>query len=358
MNSPYQICIFGKLYSGDEIGYLCKAKIDSSEISPWEKDIFSFIELWFNDKDIITVTTSGSTGTPSKIKLSKEHMISSAKATIDYFNLNEGDSVWLCLPSKYIAAKIMIIRAIAGKLNLTYSKPTTEPKLPGPDISFTAMVPNQVSSLLNTPSGIEILRSAGKLLIGGSAISSQLENKLKEKGLEAWHSYGMTETITHIAMRKIGRDSTFQLLPGVSVSQNSNNQLVVDAIDRGVENLVTNDLCKIEKDGSFIITGRLDNVIISGGIKVHAEKVEEELAGITNNFYFVGGIPDKLMGEKVVLFIEGEDKNLNIDLIQMKTQNSLSRYEIPKEIVVIDRFQRTESGKIKRKTTIEKYIKP
>jgi O-succinylbenzoic acid--CoA ligase len=362
VNNCINIQIQDKIFTVDELKHFCVQKINNTKTPIWEKDIFLFIEEWFSTSDTITVNTSGSTGTPKKIQLQKTHMSASAKATLSFFDLKKGDQMWLCLPVKYIAGKMMIVRSFVGNLNLIYSEPTSTPTHKVEQkISFSAMVPNQVFNLLNSQKGINQLQNINKLLIGGSSISSELENKLLNTlSISCWHSYGMTETITHIALRNLSSDTEnriFLPLNGINLKTNFNSQLIIDAPAIGVKNLVTNDVVKLNKDKSFIIIGRVDNVIISGGIKLHPETIESKINKLITNNFFIGGIPDSILGEKLILFIEGNSDNNQLnDLLNNKFEGNLLKYEIPKTIIYLKEFLRTKNGKLKRKSMTNNYI--
>lgn len=356
MNREGSIILFGNEYSKGEIIELCNNKLES-EIEEWEKEIFRFILEWHNQEGCLEVSTSGSTGPPKKISLKKVYVEESALSTISYFELKPGNTVWLCLPMKYIASKLMVVRAIAGKLNLVYSKPGSFPSISIDNIEFTAMVPLQVINLLESQSGIKTLKKVKKLLIGGSSISNVIEEKLIDNNIMAWHSYGMTETITHIALRKMGVENKYYPLKDVVLSVNDHNQLIINYPLRGIINMITNDIVKLEKDQSFEVVGRFDNVIITGGIKVYPEKIENVLTNYIDDSFFIAGIDDEKLGQKVVLVVENPNNNIKLDRIQDVLQNNFSKYELPREIIVLDKFEYTETAKISRNKTLLKVKK-
>lgn len=352
----------GKQYSIDEVKKLCEKQLSDSGIQTWENEIYSFLMDWYSPSDYITVSTSGSTGSPKKIKLQKKHMIASANATLSFFNLKRGDTAWLCLPVKYIAGKMMIVRAIIGGLNLVFSAPDSFPKLnSNQKVSFAAMVPNQVYGLLYSDEGIQQLLQIRKLLIGGSSITAELEEKLLENpAINVWHSYGMTETITHIAMRRISSLNSigsYNPLPGIKIHTDLENKLVIDAPKIGVSNIITNDVVRILENGSFLIDGRIDNVIISGGIKLFPDIIERKISTYISNNFFVGSVSDEKLGEKLILFIEGDNFNDKmITLLKRAMKQNLQKFEMPRGIIILPEFLRTETGKILRKKIIESYL--
>jgi o-succinylbenzoate---CoA ligase len=353
--------IFGKFYSIDEILCICEEKILSEFVEKWEQDIYSFIQEWYSDSETIVVKTSGSTGTPKEIKLTRKHMIVSAKATLSYFGLRRGDSIWLTLPCAFIAGKMMVVRSLVGGLDMYYSEPGILPlNSLNQKISFAAMVPNQVTKTLDQENGCKLLENVSKLLIGGSPINSELISRLnKYPQIAAWHSYGMTETITHIALRNLSKDNfigDFYPLNGIKVSLGENNRLVIDYPDIEVYGLQTNDLVKIWQDGSFTVLGREDDVIISGGIKYIPETIEHKMEHLFSNEILIGSTPDDVLGEKITLFIESEDENITLSEVKELLVGECTKFETPRRIVFIKEFQRTQTGKIKRKETIARYL--
>lgn len=322
---------------------------DGWALTPWKKEIFYFLIDWLSDSDTIKVTTSGSTGTPKTITLKKEFVRNSAMATNRFFNLKKGDSALLCLPLKYIAGKLMIIRALEGKFNLYCVEPSLTPLFNESAIDFAAMTPAQVSSLLDVEAGRQLLNNIDKLIIGGDRIPAVLETKLQSFNTKVWNTYGMTETITHIALRSVNGSSaseSFYPMEHVSVSE-KNNQLVVNAPEIGVHQLVTNDIVAFKDDGSFIVLGRKDNVVISGGVKLFPELIEKKLEKICRKPFYFSSKTDVKLGAKLVMYIESNE-NIEINELVNKIALVVSKFEMPKELIVRKHFDRTISGKIVR----------
>lgn len=322
--------------------------------APWKEELMYFIIDWLSDSNEMLAQTSGSTGQPKKIHLQKKFMEVSARMTLDYFGLKAGDKVLLCLPIRYIAAKMMLVRAFVGKLDL-YS---IEPKLYPfsnytPALDFAAMTPAQAEKLLETEEGISFLNSIRKLLMGGSAISNRLEEELQKLKTQVWHSYGMTETMTHIALRKVnGRDKSkfFIPLPGIELNRNSEGCLQITAPHLGVYRLNTHDMVDFSEKGCFRVLGRKDNVINSGGVKLFPEQIEQKLSAFIPADFYIGSQPDSLLGERPVLVIESEIwPEQRIAQLQQQMRQQLDKFEIPGQIIFLKTFDRTESGKIVRK---------
>jgi len=348
-----QFLLQGDTFSKEELILLCQKKIAENQVEEWEKECFAFILEWLSPIKGIKAITSGSTGKPKEILLKKKYMEASAFATINFFKLKPGYRALLCLPVQYIAGKMMIVRALAGGLDLYLTKPSTLPEIDKFEkIDFCAMVSSQLASLLETKKGAEQLNSIKNLIVGGSFLPAKLELKIKKLRTNIWQTYGMTETITHIALRKLnGTDSEefYSPLNDVQTSLDSRGCLVINAEKIGVQKLVTNDLAEINKSGKFKILGRIDNVIISGGIKIIPEEIENKLNGWIENNYYISSQPDEKLGNKLVLYVEDEGKLKNqIYRLWEKIEERLSRFEVPKEIIFVDRFSRTNSGKIIR----------
>ncbi len=321
--------------------------------APWKKELMYFLVDWLSDTEVVVATTSGSTGKPKKIRLQKKFMEVSARMTLDFFGLKPGDKALLCLPVRYIAAKMMVVRAAVGKLDLYCIEPRLYPfSTWTPPLDFAAMTPAQAEKLLETEEGKAFLSRIKKLLLGGAALSPRLEEKLQSLKTAVWHSYGMTETLSHVALRKVNgpdKEESFRPLPGITLKQTQMGCLSITAPHIGVFDLRTNDVAEFLPGGSFRIQGRTDNVINSGGVKLFPEQIEQKLAAWITAPFYVRKKPDSLLGERPVLFIESEVwPQEQIKLLQMRIQTALDKLEIPDEIVFKKTFRRTASGKIIR----------
>lgn len=311
-------------------------KIDSiqSEFS-WQKEIIDFIK-YYQECQEIKVKTSGSTGKPKEFFLPKIAMQKSAELTGKFLILKNGDTALLCLPVEYIAGKMMIVRALEMELNLFCIEPKSLINWNEKPIDFVAMTPMQAEN------SIENLDKFKKIILGGAKVSLDLENKLKSVNSEIYETYGMTETITHIAMRKLNVEKDFHVLPEMKIRQDARDCLVIKTPYFDDE-IVTNDLVEIVNENQFKLIGRIDNIINSGGIKINPEELEDKLKPFIPQPFIIHSKPDKKLGEKVVLIIESEEK------FELKIpDNLIPKNQQPKEIIFIKSFPRTEIGKIKR----------
>ncbi|MSP85302.1 MAG: O-succinylbenzoic acid--CoA ligase [Flavobacteriaceae bacterium] len=300
-----------------------------------------FLLEWFNKKSFITVTTSGTTGVPKKINLEKQAMIYSALATAEFFNLKAGNRVLNCLSTNYIAGKMMLIRSMILGFEMDFVTPISNPlKGNRHHYDFVAMVPMQVQN------SILELSKVKKLIVGGVKISETLRNQLLELPTQIFETYGMTETITHIAVKKIGEKS-FSVLPNVKIATDERSCLVLIAPRISDINIVTNDVVELISETQFLLLGRIDNVINSGGVKLFPEQIEAKLSDKIKQRFFVIGIADEKLGEQVLIVIEGKSAIID-DLVF----ENLSLYERPKTIRFVQKFLETESGKVKRKETL------
>lgn len=306
-----------------------------------DRAIGEFLLDWFDDKDYIEMKTSGTTGLPKVVKLQKQAMIQSALATGDFFKLEPRDKALLCLPVKFIAGKMMLVRSFILGLNLDIVEPSTHPlALNTTKYDFVAMVPLQVQN------SIEALQNVKKLIVGGAKMDSSLEEKVLPLKTEVYETYGMTETITHIAARRVG-ENVFTVLPNVKIVQDDRGCLVISVDTISEEPIVTNDLVEIIREDQFIFLGRIDNVVNSGGVKLIPEQIEAKLIDKINSRFFVTGIPDTVLGEKLILVIEGEKQDFATDFFDV-----LDKYEKPKEIVFVPKFKENENGKLLRKPSL------
>ena len=304
----------------------------------YEKSVGDFILDWFDKKTYIELNTSGTTGAPKNIRIEKQAMVNSALATGDFFNLRPGDKALHCLPTKYIAGKMMFVRSFILGLDMDFVAPNSHPLLYNDKkYDFVAMVPMQVQNSLSE------LKNVKKMIVGGVKMSKSLEKSLAKLKTETYETYGMTETITHIAAKKIGEEA-FSVLPNIKISQDDRNCLVINAPQIAEDTVVTNDLVELINENQFRFVGRIDNVINSGGIKLIPEQIEDKLSAKIHSRFFVTGMQDSILGEKLVLIIEGEKQTLD-----ESTFDELDKYERPKEVIYVSKFSETDNGKIKRK---------
>lgn len=321
------------------------------EGTPHQQDLGNFLLDWLDEYDYVLVKTSGSTGKPKKIKIKKQAMVNSAIATGNFFNLQPGDKVLHCLPSNFIAGKMMMIRAIVLGLELDMVQPQALPLIDyQKDYAFCAFTPMQ---LKNFAKHLKCIKTA---IVGGGEVSDAIIDSIKDKKPKVYETYGMTETVSHIALKKLNNftdsevtDRThFKTLPDITVSADERNCLVIHAPNLSDENIVTNDLVAIHSETSFEWLGRYDNVINSGGIKLYPEQIERKLKRVIDNHFFISSMPDDTLGEKVILVIEGDKNKIDETIF-----NDLDKYEKPKAIYTIPKFVETKSGKIQRKKTLE-----
>lgn len=330
----------GKRYDSAEFYSFAKGLMNSDE--EFERHLSKFVSEWFDENDFVEVTTSGTTGTSKIIRLKKEAMVNSALATAAFFDLKNNCKALHCLPMQYIAGKMMLIRAMVLGWDLDFVKPDSHP-LDGnkENYDFAAMVPIQVEH------SITQLHAVKKIIIGGAKLNPDLANKLKQLPTAVYETYGMTETITHIAAKRI-QDSAFSVLPGIVISTDDRNCLVIEAPRLSEVKIITNDVVELQDGNKFVWLGRYDNVINSGGVKLFPERIEEKLGGKIPYRFFVIGKPDASLGEKLVLVIESSPYEIDTALF-----DGLDKYEKPKEILFVPKFSETETGKIKRGDTIK-----
>ncbi len=303
-----------------------------------------FLDEWNNGHDYVVAHTSGSTGAPKEIRLLKSDMRRSAEATCRFFGITDKSLLVLPLSTDYIAGKMMVVRSIVSGANLIQEKPSSTPLTSDyGSVDLTAVVPSQVNGLLKSKSKIR------QVIIGGGQITSEIEKKVVESQIHAYATYGMTETCSHVALRDITmREEFFTALPGITFETDSRGCLVINVPDFSFKRIVTNDIVRILDSRRFIWIGRADNVINSGGIKLHPEEIERSLSPFITYPFYIAGRPSQQWGQEAVLYIEAEAKDIDEDTLMKKARSVLNRYSVPKEVIYVKNFLRTESGKIKR----------
>lgn len=316
----------------------------------YEKALGNFIMDWMDKEDYINVKTSGSTGDPKTIQISKQAMVSSAIRTGDFFNVQIGDSALHCLPTDFIAGKMMLVRAMILGLSLELVQPSVNPmKDVYKTYDFVAMTPMQAHYSL------EKLDQIKTLIIGGAPINPDLNEQLVALHNNCYETYGMTETITHIAASKLSvPKKPFHALNGIHLRVDEAGCLMVDAPDITDKLIHTNDLVEMHTENTFTYLGRRDNVINSGGVKISPEFVERKLAHHIKSPFFIYGSSDKILGLKLIMVVEGREENISEVEKQIAACETLEKFESPKTIHFVTKILRN-NGKYLRGKTIKYF---
>lgn len=341
----------------------------------YEEKVISFCQAWMAGQDTFRIYTSGSTGLPKQLLLTRQQMIASAMITGSTFRLTARDHAFICLNIDYIAGMMMLVRAMVLDLRATIVEPKANPfadLLIQEDVHFASFVPLQLQTLLLNARIIKELNKMKVILVGGAAVSNTLAEQIKQRlQVPVYSTYGMTETVSHIAVRLInqnGNEGVFEVLGETKIGIDNRQCLNVSSIVTNFEVIQTNDIVMIDSQHSFRLLGRYDNIINSGGVKVQLEKVEKVFAE-TLPFYcsrsFAYGVQDERLGQRLIMVLEqdrlpsddfislGKDQT-ELVLLQERMKKVLSKYEIPKEFYAVSRFSETSSGKIDKIATIKR----
>lgn len=342
-----RLLLEGKEYAPEDIFRLVAEGAGNCPPALW--DLYLFLNEWFDASPIITVHTSGSTGVPKELVVRKDRMMQSARLTCEFLNLQAGDTALLCMNLRYIGAMMMVVRSLVAGLNLVVrpasGHPLSDVEVP---LKFAAMVPLQVYNTLRVPAERKRLEHTDILIIGGGAVDDSLEAELKTIPIAAYSTYGMTETLSHIALRRLNGEAAskcYYPFPSVELSLSAENTLIVKAPLICDDVLQTNDIACLCSDGGFTIAGRKDNVINSGGIKIQAEEMENRLQPFIPVPFAVTAVPDPCLGQALTLLIAGKP---DIKELENKLQAVLETYYRPKHIFITELIPQTENGKIDR----------
>jgi len=354
MKSHSDIRLNGKSYNRQTLLDLCHDDGWLNSSDPPIPDIFQFIRQWLDDCDTISVSTSGSTGHPKTIKLLKHHMIQSALMTRRFFCLDENTTALLCLPTEYIAGKMMIARAFVTGYNLITVLPSASPlKKIKQEIDFTALTPYQLFHSVDDIKRLNIKQ----IIVGGGEISTGLEMKIMDLPSDIFATYGMTETCSHVALRKTnGKDATdiYTALEGIYFRQDERKCLVIQAPMLSDKKIVTSDVAELIDETHFRWLGRYDNVINTGGVKVFPEIIEKRISGLIDRPFFISSLKDSELSEKVIMVIEGEPFGHSRESLLVKAfEKHLTKYEKPRKFLYTEHFVYSESGKILREKTLQ-----
>ncbi|MFN8487594.1 MAG: AMP-binding protein [Caldilineaceae bacterium] len=365
---PLDFVLAGRHYMVDELRHWSE-NTATEALSENALDTLRFCQQWLAGEAHFVVNTSGSTGAPKPITLTREQMIASARRTGETLGLQKGQPTLVCMPTRYIAGRMMLVRGFVLAMPMTVVEPASDPlaTLPaGAEFAFTALVPLQLQTVLNRPPAYHaILNRMRAILIGGGPVSAALQAQLQQITAPVYHTYGMTETVTHIALRRLNgptASDAFTPLKGVQLGVDARGCLNIRSDITQEQVVQTNDFVELRADGSFVWLGRWDNVINSGGVKVQVEKVENAIEQVlyaldpqdaAQRRFFVGALPDERLGEKVVLVSEGAPFSPALEASvrdQLKTR--LDKYEIPRNFYALPHFAETPTRKIDRKATL------
>ena len=316
----------------------------------FEEKVISFLKEWYSDSKTVSVQTSGSTGTPKIFEIEKERMLHSAKMTCDILRLQKGDSALLCLPIEYISGKMKVVTAIERSLKLGIKTPSSTPLSDlNEEIDFCAMSPLQVENSLDQ---IHFIKN---IIIGGAAVSENLKKKITQTLKHSitqtlvYETYGMSETLSHIALKEIFPipEAHFKVLGNVEISLDERKCLQIFAPKLNPERLQTNDLVELKNEREFRFLGRIDHVINSAGLKIYPEELESLVKKEISNELIFLGIKDERFGQKLILVIEGE----KTEMLENKLSTIIypSKNHHPKEILFLEKFPRIPNGKIDRR---------
>ena len=339
----------GISYSPADFRLFIKEKLKSN-IEDWERDIYRFLRDWMDEKkEQFEVQTSGSTGEAKTIRINRRDMIKSANRTASFLSLQYGQSSLLCLPAKYIAGKMMIVRALAIGMQLYYEAPKLNvSQYIDRKYDFCAMIPLQIQYALDHQLQGS-LDEIANIIIGGAALSTYQIEELQKQQSNIFATYGMTETITHIALRKInGPDKIdyFACLDGIRVEKNEEECLVIHTENLG--SFTSNDIADIISPKRFNILGRKDFIINSGGLKINPEQLEQRIVPLVPFPFMIGYKNDNILGQKLVILLETNDSSYSFNTLLDDIKQLVSSKYSPKEAHIIPKLFTTPNHKIDR----------
>ncbi len=353
-----------KFYYDEIIGYSFR---NSIPLNGYETKTLEFCRNWLTGVQEFPIQTSGSTGIPKTIVLTRQQMEVSARRTIKLLHLRAGDSMLACLNTEYIAGMMMLARGFMADMLMYVVDPVSNPLalVPQPNkLDFASFVPLQIQTILEeTPEAAAQLNAMKGMLVGGAPVSPLLQRKLQQITAPVYHTYGMTETASNIALRRLnGPDAAdyYQVLDTITVGLDKRGCLTIKGDVTNNELLVTNDIVELLTPSRFRWIGRADNTINTGGVKVQIERLELALAEALLNWdsaprSFIAPQPDELLGEKIILILEGKPLGAEQEAVLMENLRTyLKRFEMPKEIYYTPAFSETPTGKLSRRRTLQK----
>ena len=333
-------------------------------VDNYERDTLLFIQSWLRGEKFFAINTSGSTGKPKTITITRHAMEQSAFMTARALQLAEGDSAFACINTRYIGGKMMLVRALTLDMRLAIVSPSSHPLVnlhPSTSIDFIALVPVQLETMVGHPGAVAMLNKAKAIIVGGAPVGETLKRKLQVIEAPVYATYGMTETVSHIALKKLNgtdKNQYFKVFSEVTTGQDKRGCLTIRSMLTSGKKIITNDRVKIINDHEFEWLGRIDNVVNTGGIKVQLEelesKIEDILTKLGRNEPLMIAVKDDLrLGQKLILLLEGRGQKEDELKTLLKKQLA---YKAPREIKWVPEFSRTRTGKINRHQTTRKYL--
>lgn len=353
--------IDGHIYGPEDVGKFVETD-EFRNLPVWKQKIFRFLNQWWDESETITQYTSGSTGTPKAIELTKKAMTASARRTCRFFCITDFSRIGLCLSTDYIAGKMMVVRALFARADLVTAAPEGHPYRDFTGIlDFVAMVPLQAENMLRAGKPEAMYRT---ILLGGADISPELEECIARQETAYYLGYGMTETCSHVALRRLGlkqedsqglQEPRYEALPDVDLEIDGRGCLVIHDSATNSSALATNDMVELT-ESSFVWKGRFDNVINSGGIKYSPEELEQQISPLFESAFLISSVADKRLGNKIILIIEDENLVQGSHVLVGKEKKQflkelrpfLSKYALPYEVVMVAELVRTANGKVNR----------
>lgn len=354
-NRETVLTINNQSYTREKLLEIGREMLYADQTPDWEKDIYRFILEWLEPKDHIIVKTSGSTGVPKEIRLQKKHMEHSAIQTCGFFNLNEGHDLLLCLPAVYIGGKMMIVRAVVLGCNLFITKPTADPfnRLNNP-VDFAAVTPYQLAQSLKTLKKKPLVNT---LIVGGGGLHPELEKATQDLPVDIFSTYGMTETSSHIALRRVNgkeKEQYFTVIGNTHIEIDHRGCLVLEDRELFEGKLITNDLVAIRGEKSFEWKGRFDNIINTGSIKVIPEEIEQKIREFVEGDFVITSVDNQQLGQEIVLLCEAGQQDLReLEAFRASLASSLPAYQNPRRVFEVSEIPLTTNGKIDRKAARE-----
>ncbi|CAG4998274.1 putative 2-succinylbenzoate--CoA ligase [Dyadobacter sp. CECT 9275] len=335
--------------------------------NPYELKCYDFLKEWINGTEVITLFTSGSTGTPKPIDLYRNQLISSALMTGEALKLSAGSRALVCLNVNYIAGMMMLIRGMELGWELTITEPSANPLLHlnhALRFDFTSMVPMQLAACLHDTATREAVTRFDKILLGGAPVSPVLQHEISLLTNQVYHSYGMTETVSHVALKQLSpmKEDDYNVLPGIRFGVDERGCLYISGAVTNSQIVQTNDLVEITSKNTFKWIGRADNIINSGGVKIVLDRIDEIVSDVFfrlnyTHVFFTWFEEDNLLGQKLILMVEARPDQMASEQVLVEIRKQVSAYETPKHVYFAEQFFRTATDKIDKRRTAQTILK-
>ena len=332
--------------------------VDPSEVTHFDGSIDKRKLAIVETPNLAVVSlTSGTTSNPKPVELSFQAMSSSANSLYRAADLDDSARWLCCLPPYYIAGLAVIARSwikeVPVSFHNTFDLEKVSNEINSNSVDAISLIPNQLKQLLDANVDLSKLQT---ILVGGSSVDFNLQNTVLNLGLNVHFTYGLTETFGGICLDHKLFDNTEAEIVNGQIYLRSGSMMSGYRHDQRLT------FHKLTHDGWFAtgdlgtyennilnVTGRIDDLINSGGIKIEPLLIEKAMQSIGYNQAIVVATPHNKLGQCLTVVFNNKSDISGIKKIRDELRPLLPSTHLPIRIAISNKFDGNTSAKINRK---------